>query len=66
MSRHAHDPELGIVKRCTKCEDWWPLDEEFFYRDKRSRDGYMGYCRDCYLEKKAASRERVLRRAVLA
>lgn len=25
------DPELGPVKFCTYCGEWWPLDHEFWY-----------------------------------
>jgi len=24
------DPDLGTVRYCRRCDDWWPMDAEFF------------------------------------
>lgn len=24
------DPELGLVRRCARCKEWWPADGEFY------------------------------------
>lgn len=38
--------ELGEEKRCTLCGDFWPADEEFFYR--RADSGRLtSWCRAC-------------------
>lgn len=39
--------ELGMLKLCARCDEYWPLDGEFFYFTK----GKPFYCcRACYLE----------------
>ena len=38
------DPELGTVKRCRECKEWWPADRTFF------RPRY-GTCRACQADK---------------
>ena len=40
---------------CTGCNEWWPADEEFFYRD--GGRGLSSQCKACYLEKKYAKRK---------
>ena len=50
------DPELGTVRRCTRCEEEWPLDEEFFYFQVRhGRRVPSAWCIACWSER---SRER--------
>lgn len=61
------EEELGIQKRCPRCTEWLPLDEEFWYfarrRQRVGADGYLRtggrpdvqpYCRACWSEKSAA------------
>lgn len=38
------DRILGIVKRCARCREWWPLDDTFYYPSNTS------WCRACYVE----------------
>ena len=41
-------------RRCVRCGEWWPADEEFFYR---LSDGRLhSYCRVCCTERKAELR----------
>lgn len=35
------------MKRCSKCGVEKELTAEYFYRYKRSKDGYRGYCKEC-------------------
>lgn len=39
--------ELGIEKKCLKCGEYWPSDEEFFNKNKKGRRGIGSYCIDC-------------------
>ena len=61
------DPILGTEKRCPRCGEWWPLDDEFFYRATpchRLRGArWQAYCRACWAERSA---ERYRARKVVA
>lgn len=48
----AEDPELGTVKLCRTCDEWWPLDGDFWYRmGLNSRWPYWSSrCRACWAE----------------
>lgn len=48
----SDDPELGPLRRCPRCEEWWPDDEEFFYVSGGKRHSW---CRACYLERKVGA-----------
>lgn len=39
--------ELGTEKYCTRCDDYWPLDSEFFYWNS-SKNSYECWCIACY------------------
>lgn len=43
-----HDDEP--MKVCSKCSDSLPADTEFFYRNRRSKDGLRSVCKACYSE----------------
>jgi hypothetical protein len=58
LLRTRMDPELGLVRVCTRCRDEWPLDSEFFPRGQV--DGFHSWCRACWAE---YSRERRRRAA---
>jgi len=54
QSRAAED--FGVqVKRCTTCDDWFPADDEFFYKSSRMRDGLLNVCKVCWLENRKRS-----------
>ena len=44
------DPELGPVRRCSMCGEWWPMDEEFFYTDPRWPGNFSAWCKACYAQ----------------
>lgn len=50
------DPELGRQKLCPGCDEWWPLDDEFWYRyvPRRRSPYWSARCRACLLETSAA------------
>lgn len=52
LQRLADDPELGAVRYCPRCAEWWPDDGEFWYYDAHSN---RTWCRACQDER---SRER--------
>jgi hypothetical protein len=46
---YSIDAELGRVKLCPKCREWWPADTEFYFPD-RARNGLQSWCRACWSE----------------
>lgn len=38
-------------KQCTRCEQWLPTTEEYFYREKTTKDGFRLECIKCFNEK---------------
>jgi hypothetical protein len=52
--KEKDDPELGRVRYCQKCDEWWPATREFFY----SRGGHKlhSWCRACCQEWRQARR----------
>jgi hypothetical protein len=69
-----HDEELGPVRYCPGCDEWWPDDEEFWivspphevgevgrYRDRtyiRRTPSQKILCRACHYERKRRWNER--------
>lgn len=41
---------IEVQKTCGKCQEQYPADQEFFFRDKRSADGLRSICKACYYE----------------
>lgn len=50
------DPELGTVRLCPRCDEWWPLDVEFWYRQRRNADGFGPWCKACVEDGKRVRR----------
>ena len=43
-------------KYCSRCQEWWPADTEFFFRSASTSDG-LGYtCKACYFESPSVRR----------
>ena len=40
--------ELGTEKRCCRCTEFFPMDDEFFYR---RGSGFHSYCKACVKER---------------
>ncbi len=52
------DPELGPMRYCRRCDEWWPDDAEFWVT-WRSTDGYIHHaCRCCWRERNRAYSQR--------
>ena len=43
-------------KLCTRCDEWWPADEEFFFSDPKGVAGLFYCCKACYREWFAANK----------
>jgi len=46
------EAELGRECRCSRCREWWPADEEFFYIHNGAPHCY---CKACYIEQRLAT-----------
>ncbi|MGA0610525.1 hypothetical protein [Caldimonas sp. KR1-144] len=53
-SKKLRTTDLGAEKYCTRCNEWWPADGEFFYSDPTGLAGLFYCCKACYQEWKAA------------
>jgi hypothetical protein len=63
-----HHPKLRVVedqqeKFCTRCDEWWPADKEFFYADLSDATGLFYCCKACYQEWKTANTAKKLQRS---
>ncbi len=52
------DPEIGMVRRCSKCGDWWPANREFFYSSGSGGRKLHSWCIACYTEWRSERRSR--------
>ncbi|MGO4325915.1 hypothetical protein AB4Z48_01070 [Cupriavidus sp. 2TAF22] len=46
--------DIGPLKLCRNCDEYWPADGEFFSRDARRRDGLEHVCKACRKEQRIA------------
>lgn len=44
---NSMDPELGEMRRCTKCGESWPADSEFFNQVVTNKPRLRGWCKAC-------------------
>ena len=49
-SRLLRDAMYGPEKLCTRCDEWWPADTEFFYPQADAAGGLFYWCKACYAE----------------
>lgn len=54
-SRYRITAELGREARCSKCGDWWPADDEFFYM---ANGVPHSWCKACYVADRVAKGRR--------
>ena len=52
------DAELGRLRYCAGCSEWWPLDGDFWYREPRRP--FALHCRACKAAATRAARARRL------
>jgi hypothetical protein len=44
--------DLGLERRCNRCQEFWPVDDEFwFFTMKRGRRVVCGHCKACWSER---------------
>lgn len=48
---------LGRQKRCPRCGEDWPHDEEFYYPNARRSSGFNAWCRACDCEAMSERRQ---------
>ena len=49
--------ECGTEKLCTRCNEWWPADGEFFAPDSQGSGQLYHYCRACHIEWRRSRRD---------
>lgn len=54
----------GWEKKCTKCREWYPADNEFFAKDGKTNDGLFSWCKACNNEHNRLKRETRVERAI--
>ena len=40
--------DIGLERYCSKCEEFWPADTEFFWTAPSNATGLHCYCKACY------------------
>lgn len=53
---YRYDEDGVLEKRCSHCQEYWPADSEFFYRNKSDGDGLHCMCISCNVESLHKSR----------
>ena len=38
---------MAELKKCSRCGQYLPATKEYFYRDRRAKDGLQRWCREC-------------------
>ncbi len=52
MSKIYINTELGTEKRCTGCNEYFPFDQDFFYKNglKKGVQQWTARCKACFTE----------------
>lgn len=50
MAAKVRETIDGTEKLCSRCEEWWPADGEFFWSDKNGLLGLFYCCKACYYD----------------
>ena len=60
------ETEMGFEKQCGMCEEFWPLDEEFWYVLGKCTllEREHSYCKACVTQRKAELRAGAVRRVI--
>ena len=48
VKRRTQETDAGLELLCTRCNEFWPADAEFFQPSKR--DGFASWCKACVKE----------------
>jgi len=55
--RHRVDPLLGLMRQCSRCEEWWQATPDFFVRGHKGDPlGLHSWCKACTTEYSATRR----------
>lgn len=54
------DEEIGLLKWCPRCNEFWPQDTLFWSTSSREADGLQCHCKACQAEHRQARNERNL------
>lgn len=46
------DEHNSFEKKCCRCDEFWPLDSEFWHSSSRSSDGLSSHCKACEYDRK--------------
>lgn len=49
--------EDGIEKRCTRCQQFFPIHSDFWHNCAKNPDGLLSWCRPCELERATERRK---------
>ena len=47
------EEELGVQRRCSRCGEFWPEDDEFFYPSTKGPGCFQSWCRACWASRNA-------------
>lgn len=56
-----HQPSDFPEQTCTKCNESWPADTEFFFTDKLKKSGLSHTCKACFEELPSVKAKRAKR-----
>ena len=60
-SKNLRDSLDGREKFCSRCQDWWPADREFFYSNPGKVANLADWCKACYADHRSED-EALMRR----
>jgi len=49
-SKMLRTTDIGLEKLCSKCDQWWPADTDFFHADPAGTARLFYCCKACYQE----------------
>lgn len=48
--KYRYDECGYLEKRCSKCDEWWPLNKDCFRKRPQMKDGFHNNCKACQIE----------------
>ncbi len=58
QSKERVSEDGSLERYCSKCQDWWPADREFFYTTG-SKKKLHSWCKACYNDWRNARRRKI-------
>lgn len=53
---YRRDENGELEKRCSRCREYWPADNEFFHAGAAYDDGLHCQCKACFIERRRRER----------